>query len=283
MGRPVVRRRAAESLGRRAARDRDAKRGRRGRRCARGLAGRSANDDVYRFPGPLAHDPQHVQDRRGTDAGSDSCGGAVAGRPGPLHLLRSQRCDGGPGNGLRHAGLQLGAGGHGLCPDCPCGYPRIARAVPASLRRLPYLTRSDENQGPAPGNPGRDARPPANSRAPGSSAIPRPACNPGYHAESGRLFSGSRIGEPVLPCLSRDRAKRDGPVRPPDRPVVSPVRLCRGSRCRAGDCAHGLSGRSSRRSYPGASWKRPEGPECSRCTCIVPFRSSTLSWRFPGR
>ena len=53
-----------ERLGQRAGGDRDAERGRGGRRPARRPAGRGADDDLHRVPGPPAHDPEHVQDRR---------------------------------------------------------------------------------------------------------------------------------------------------------------------------------------------------------------------------
>jgi len=38
-------------------------------------------------------------------------------------------CDGGPANGICHAGIILGAGSHGFCFDQPCGYTGISRTI----------------------------------------------------------------------------------------------------------------------------------------------------------
>ena len=56
--------RAAQRVGNRAGGDGDAERGGRGGCAARRAAGRCPGDDVHRLAGPVADDPEHVQDRR---------------------------------------------------------------------------------------------------------------------------------------------------------------------------------------------------------------------------
>ena len=93
-GRSVVRRAPPEHLGRRADRHRDAERGRRGRRRPRLAAGRRADDDLHGVAGPAADDPEHVQDRRRTDAGGLPCGGAGARLARAVDLRRPPGRDG---------------------------------------------------------------------------------------------------------------------------------------------------------------------------------------------
>ena len=48
--------------------------------------------------------------------------------------------------GLGDARVELRAGGARLCADRPSGDARIARAVPAFLRRLPHVARSEQDR-----------------------------------------------------------------------------------------------------------------------------------------
>ena len=62
--------------------------------CARCPAGRFAEHDLHRQPGAHAHDPQHVQDRRGTQPHLLARHRPLPGMPGSVHLRRSPGCDG---------------------------------------------------------------------------------------------------------------------------------------------------------------------------------------------
>ena len=110
-GRRVVRARAAERVGHRSGRGRDAERGRSVGRAPRRAAGRRAGDDVHRLSGPAADDPEHVQDRRGADRGRDARRRALAGGAGAVDLRRPLRRDGGAPDRLCPAGVRVGAGG----------------------------------------------------------------------------------------------------------------------------------------------------------------------------
>ena len=82
---------APEPVGRGADGRRDAERGRRRRRGARRPAGRRARHDVHGEPGPAADDPEHVQDRRRTDADGLPRVGARGRDARAVDLRRSQR------------------------------------------------------------------------------------------------------------------------------------------------------------------------------------------------
>ncbi len=94
-----------------------------GRRGAWRTANRRADHHLHRQPGPVADDPQHVQNRRGIDQHRLPHRRPFAGRPRLVHLWRPQRRDGGPFRRLGHALRQLGAGGDGLRPDLPGQHP----------------------------------------------------------------------------------------------------------------------------------------------------------------
>ena len=64
----------------------DAERGRRGRGHSRRAPGRRHEHDVHGVPGPAAHDPEHVQDRRGAHRDGVPGRRPIARRPGPVHL-----------------------------------------------------------------------------------------------------------------------------------------------------------------------------------------------------
>ena len=167
-----------QSLGRGPGDRRDAVGGGRCRRGARRAAGGSAGHDLHGVPGPAPHDPQHVQDRGRADALHDARGGAHAGHARLVDLRRSLGRDGLPPDRLRAALLQLGAGGARPGGHRPRRDPRIARAVPALLRRLPHLARDREDRG-------------AQRRRPAQPGIPEPAVE-----ATGR--ARSRPTDPVL-------------------------------------------------------------------------------------
>ena len=124
--------RAAEHLGHSAVGGGDAERRRRRGRGARRAADRRADHHLHGVAGPAADDPQHVQDRRRTDADGVSRRGALAGRAGAVDLRRSQRRDGvrAP-RAWRCCARQLGAGSDGLRAD------RAGRD--ARKPRIPFL------------------------------------------------------------------------------------------------------------------------------------------------
>ena len=109
----------------------DAERGRRGGGDARGAAGRRAQHDVHGVAGPAAHDPQHVQDRRGADRDGLPRRRQIACRTGAVDLRRPLRRHGRAADGLRPAGLGLGAGGPRPRPRRPGGH--------ASASRVPFV------------------------------------------------------------------------------------------------------------------------------------------------
>ncbi len=138
---------AAEPLGCRAARHRDAVGGRRGGRDARRAAGRRAGDDLHRVAGAAADDPQYVQDRGRADAGrsftsprarwpprrsrsSAITQDVMAARATGFALLASNSVQEAQDLALiAHAATLAGA-----------------RPVPALLRRLPHLARDRQDR-----------------------------------------------------------------------------------------------------------------------------------------
>ena len=117
--------------------------------------GRRAGHDVHGQPGPAADDPEHVQDRGRADAGGLPCVGAGARDARAVDLRRSQRRDGGARDRVRAARVGVGAGGAGPGAHRPRRVARVARAVPALLRRVPHVARAAEDRG---ARPGRDPR-----------------------------------------------------------------------------------------------------------------------------
>ena len=135
------------------------------------------------------------------------CRRPLAGHAGALDLRRPQRRHGGARHRLRHARVQLGAGGDGLRAHRPGRHARGAGAVPAFLRRLPHLPRGDEDRDARPGRPARDDR-----RRPGARRIARARCR--------RTVPSSAARRRTPTCTSR-RARRP-------TPSTSPVpRSCR--------------------------------------------------------
>ena len=89
--------------------------------------------------GSAADDPQHVQDRRGTDQHGLPCGGAFHRGAGALDLWRPFGCDGRPPDGLGAALIRRRAGSAGFCRHRTGCNAEIAHPVPALFRRLPHL------------------------------------------------------------------------------------------------------------------------------------------------
>ncbi len=120
--------------------------GRSGRRAARRAAERRPGDDVHRVAGTAADDPEHVQDRRRADLGRHPRRRPIPCSAGTFDLRRPLRRDGGAPDRLRPARRRLGAGG------ARPGAHRAGRdaahpgAVPALLRRLPYLARAEHDR-----------------------------------------------------------------------------------------------------------------------------------------
>ena len=98
---------AAEPVGRRPRRGRDAVRGGRRRRPARRAPEGRARDHVHGLAGPAAHGPQHVQDRRRADARGHPRRGAHRRDPRAVDLRRPQRRDACPDHRLGDARRQV--------------------------------------------------------------------------------------------------------------------------------------------------------------------------------
>ena len=77
------------------------------------LQGRRPDHHLHRFPGPAAHDPQHVQDRRRAASRCIPRIRPCPRVPCPVHLRRPQRRYGLPPDRLRNACLRLRTGGYG--------------------------------------------------------------------------------------------------------------------------------------------------------------------------
>ena len=139
--------RAPQHLGPGAIGHRDAIRRRRHRRRARRPPGGRAGDDVHGQPGPVADDPEPLQDRRRADPVLLPRRGAHRRHARALDLRRSLRRDGLPADRRRHAGLGVGAGGAGLRPHRPGRDAARPRAAAALLRRVPHLARGVHDPG----------------------------------------------------------------------------------------------------------------------------------------
>ena len=178
--------------------DRDAVGRRRRRRRARRAAGRRADDDLHGVAGPAADDPQHVQDRGRADLVLHARVGAHGGHARAVDLRGSLRRHGVPPDGVRDAGLGVGAGSARLRGDRPAGHAEVARPVPALLRRLPHLARGVEDRAADRRRSARDDHRGAGRGAPGPRADARQAGAPRHGAEPGRLLPGARGVQPVL-------------------------------------------------------------------------------------
>ena len=108
--------------------------------------------------GIAADDPEHVQDRRRTDADRVSHRRAIARGAGAVDLRRSQRCDGRARDRLGNALLGFGAGSAGSGADRARGHARIAYSVSAFLRRVPHFARDRENRHASQRRAARDDR-----------------------------------------------------------------------------------------------------------------------------
>ena len=149
--RRLVGRRAAEPVGRRARRHRDAVRGRCRRRPPRRAPEGRPGNDLHRLAGPAADDPEHVQDRRRADADGDPRRRPDARHPCAVDLRRPQRRHARAGDRLGDARRRLGPGGARLRAGGPCRNAPQPGAVPPLLRRLPDLARDRQDRGPRAG------------------------------------------------------------------------------------------------------------------------------------
>ena len=190
--RSVVRRASPQHLGRRADRDRDAERGRRGRRGARLAAGWGPHDDLHGVARAAADDPEHVQDRRRTDARGLPCRGTGARLACAVDLRRPPGRDGRARHRLRATGLGLGAGSPRPGRDRADGHARVARAVRALLRRLPHLARDHAHPDAVRRRPAGTDRSIARHGASRRVAEPGPSVHPRHGAEPRRLLPDAR-------------------------------------------------------------------------------------------
>ena len=149
-------------------------------RGARRAAGRCAHHHLHRLPGPAADDPQHVQDRRGTDALLHARGGPHPGHPRPVDLRRPLGCDGLPSDRLRAARLRLGAGGAGP-----------GRRRPRARRSRHGCPSSTSSTGSAPRTRWRRSRcSPTTTCVHWSTRRPSPRTAPGRSPRTGRCCAG---------------------------------------------------------------------------------------------
>ena len=252
------RRRATEPVGRRPLGGRVAERGRRRRHGAWRAPGRQPRHHVHREPGTPPDGPQHVQDRRGTDARGLPCLGACGRHACTIDFRRPQRRDGCPRHRLRAPRLVLGTGGAGSRPRRSRRDPRGARAFPPLLRRLSHFARAPEDR-----DGGRRSRPRDDRRAyRGGRARARALAGPPglarVSAEPRRLLPEPRGGEPLLSCDSGDRTGGDGPLRRADGARAFALRVSRFARRRVRDCDHGV-GHRDRRCHGGRTRRPGEG------------------------
>ena len=206
--------------------------------------------DLHRVAGPVADDPQHVQDRRRADAGGHPRRRPHRGHARAVDLRRPQRRHGTP---ARPAGR--------CWPPARCRRPttspwsrtprRCASRVPFlhffdgfrtshEINKIALLERATTS---APWS--RDERRRSTFRARG--LTPDAPGAAGHGPEPRRLLPGSRGGQPLLPRRARHRRRRAWTSsRDAHRPALRPGRLPRRSRRRARRRRHGL-GRGRRR------------------------------------
>ncbi len=146
MGGRVGRRWREKSVGHGAVCDRNAERRRRGRSDPRCTSNRCAQHHFYFLAGITADDPEHVQDRRRTDAECFSHRGPIDRRASVVDFRRSQRCDGCSRYRVGNAvfGFRPGSAGPGV--NRPRGHARIAHPISAFLRRVSHVARDLEDR-----------------------------------------------------------------------------------------------------------------------------------------
>ena len=237
----------AERLRHRACGGRDAERGRCGRRPSRCAAERCPRDHLHRLAGSAADDPEHVQDRRRTDAGGAARRRPLARRAGAVDLRRPLGRDGGSPDGLRTPCVGIRPGG------TRPGIGRSGRnasdssSVRAFLRRLPHVARAEHDRAAvrrrSPRARARGARP-SPSRP---STLAGAALHPRHRPEPRRLLPGARDGESVLRARARDRRGRDGARCRAHRAPTPHRRLQRRPRGRSCARRHGVGRRDDPR------------------------------------
>ncbi len=142
MGRPGPQ----EPVGQRPHRRRTAIGRRRRRHRPWRVAGRCPGHHLHGLAGPAVDDPQHVQDRRRTDADRLPCRRPFRRRPRPVHFRRPLRCDGDAWHRLRPPRLQFGPGGAGHGSHRLGRHARRAHPGAAFFRWLPHLARSRQDR-----------------------------------------------------------------------------------------------------------------------------------------
>src|SRR5579875_1484097 len=117
---------------------------------------------------------------------------------GNVPAVIEMRCDGGAKCGLRHARVRLSAGSPRFGTDRPGSHAEVSRALPALLRRLPHVART---QHPIFAFRRRDSKhDPRGSRpsASGSGAQSGTSLHSRHGAQPRYVFPGARSGQPVL-------------------------------------------------------------------------------------
>ena len=140
---------------------------------------------------------------------------------------------------------------------------RIARAVPAFLRRVPHVARAPEDRGARRRRASRAGRRTVGRRASRASVDAGPPGRARHGAEPGRLLPEPRGRQPLLSRDARHRAARDGPVRRAHRPRAPAVRVPRRARRRARHRDHGV-GRGDRPRHGRRARHRPRSSASSR-------------------
>jgi hypothetical protein len=218
----------------------DAVRSGRRRRRAR-LPGRwRADVHLHGLPGPLADDPQHVQDFRRTSARRLSCQRARHRRTRPVHLRRPSGRHGLSPDRLCHAGLQFRAGVHGPVPGRSPVLYRVEHPLPAFLRRFPHLPRSAEDRGHRLRRHQEDRQLRSHCRIPQPRHEPDQPGHSRYGSEPRHLLPGPRSLQRLLrpDSFHRRRADEEGCLH--HRPFLQALRLRRSPPGRARHRGHGF-------------------------------------------
>ena len=252
-GRP----RAAEPVGRRAGRGRDAVRGRRRRGAARCAAEGRAGDDVHGVARPAADGPEHVQDRRRVDADGDPCRGPHDRHACTVDLRRPLRRDARPHHRLGDAVARRRCRRRTTSRWSPtrrrCG--RGCRSCTSSTGSAP-ATRSTRSSCWTTTTSLALVRAGRSGRVPAAGDVTRRAVRAGHGSEPGCLLPGPGGVEPVPRRGAGHRPGRLRRARGPHRPALRTGRVPGRPRCRAG------RGRSWAR--PAAPWRRRSTPSSPR-------------------
>ena len=162
---------------------------------------------------------------------------------------------------LGHAGLQLGAGDSRSGHDLSRGHAQGPRPLPALLRRVSLVARSQQDRGARTGRHPRDVGRAADRTVPAAGHEPGHAGTAWDGPEPGRVFPGAGGLQSVLRRGPADRPGVHGSVRQVDWTPIPSVRLRRRPGCRTRDRDDGIGSRCGRRSPHGhgPAW-RESGP-----------------------